>query len=136
MNKIGNHYNKSVKLTISLLTGAALGLMISGILLCLCAALCVKLKQVPTEAAKPIVTAVNALGAFASGYIAVKLFRSRGMLTGAAAGLLMISTICLSGSFLGETDSKAAVTRILICTAAAALGGIIRVNKRVTPHMR
>lgn len=132
MNNIGNNHDNTIKLAVSLLIGAASGLLISGALLCISAAICVKLRQVPTEAAAILAGAVNAAGAFAAGYIAVKLFGSRGMLTGAAAGLLMICAVCLSGGIAGDLNSAAALTRAIICMAAAAAGGILRVNKKQT----
>ena len=129
-NNMKNGNNDSIRLAASLLIGAAIGLMISGALLCASAAAFVKLRQVPTDAAVVLAGTINTVGAFCAGYIAVKLFGRRGMLTGAIAGVLMMCVVCVSGGIMGELDTKAAAVRAGICVAAAAIGGIMRVNKR------
>ena len=113
-------------------TGAAVGAAVSGVLLLVLSFVLVKVGTIPDGAAQLITAAVGCIGSFCAGWFAVKLFGSRGLLLGAVAGLLLCVSLAIAG-FLARTPP--ALTALFIkCaffTFSGAIGGIVRVNRRV-----
>lgn len=118
---------------ISLLIGASAGTAVSALLLSLCSLMFVKLGTVPTAAAPVITGVVGAVGAFCAGYMTVKLFKSRGLLMGALAGLMFFLSVLLGAVISGGTNDPASLLpKLAVFLAAGSVGGVIRVNKRVS----
>ncbi len=130
-----NNYTSMKKTTSSalpaLLLGSAAGALASSALLCAAALICVKLGSPPVSAAPLITTVIGAVGAFLAGYIAVRIFGSRGLLIGALAGLLLFGAVLISGSAAGEASLSPMAVKCAVFTVCGAFGGVLRVNKRV-----
>lgn len=132
-----NQYTDLKKMTftaslISLLIGASVGTAVSALLLSLCSLLFVKLGAVPVAVAPVITGVIGAVGAFCAGYMTVKLFKSRGLLMGALAGMMFFLSVVLGAVISGGTqDLTSLLPRLAIFLAAGSVGGVIRVNKRV-----
>lgn len=116
----------------ALLLGAAAGTLISAALLCVCAAVFVKLGSLPAQTAPLVSGAAAAVGAFAAGWSTVKLCGSKGMLMGALSGVAMFAAVVLGSLLTGASASfpDLAVKCALLAVCGAA-GGIARVNRRV-----
>lgn len=118
----------------ALFLGASVGALVCGALLLLSSFVFVKLGAVPTGAAPVITTAIGAAGAFSAGWFALKLLKSRGLLMGAAAGLLMFISVLIAGVIAKtQPDVSSALLKCAIFVISGAIGGIMRVNKRVVP---
>lgn len=114
-----------------MLLGAAIGACASSALLAVCSALLVKAGTLPGGAAPLITGAVGAVGAFLSGWFAVKLHKSHGMLMGALAGLMLFAAVMLGAAVTGSFGSPAGIAaKCALFAAFGAVGGIVRVNKR------
>ena len=114
----------------SLLLGTAAGVALSAALLALTAMVFVKLKTPPAAAASLVTTAAGACGAFAAGYVTLRLFGSRGLLMGALSGLLMFCCVLAGGSASGGASLSPMLIKCAVFTVCGAAGGVVRVNKR------
>lgn len=117
-------------LLISSAIGAGIGTLCAAVLIFAMAAV-LAIGNIPTALIIPLVTAALAFGGFAAGIAAAKLSKSRGMVCGAIAGALFFLLVWASGGIIGEA-AFGAITAIKagIMILAAALGGIIGVNKQ------
>ena len=112
--------------------GTAVGALLCGLLMLLCSFVFVKLGSIPTSAAPAAAAAAGAVGAFAAGWFSLKLYGSRGLITGASAGALpylMIFACSISSGI--ELSLPLLFAKLFVFAAFGAAGGIVRVNKRV-----
>ena len=118
------------RLLISSAIGAGIGVLCAAVLIFVMAAV-LAVGNIPAVLIMPLATAALAIGGFTSGTAASKLSKSRGMACGAIAGTLFFLLVWASGGIIGEA-AFGAVTAIKagIMILAAALGGIIGVNKQ------
>ena len=117
------------KLAVSSAIGAGIGALSAAIIFAMAAVLAIG--NIPAALIMPLATAALALGGFAAGIAAAKMNKSRGIVCGAVAGIILFLIVWVSGSMIGE-GAFGAVTAIKagIIILAAAFGGIIGVNKQ------
>lgn len=118
------------KYALALTAGSLGGIAVLAVLLCLFA-FALSAGGLTGSSAPMFSSAALAVGAFVSGFITAKLIREHGLLVGALSGAWMFIIVCVVGAFVGVTElSGAALFRLAISAAAAALGGIVGVNLR------
>lgn len=113
-------------ITWGVLTGAA-----ACILLLLISAFIMGIRDIPQAAVSIIATFSFILGGFVAGYVSAALSREKGMILGLCCGgclflVLFIASFTIDGSGFG----LAALTKLISVLLAAAIGGILGVNKR------
>lgn len=118
------------KLAVSSAIGAGIGALCAAAIIFAMAAM-LAIGNIPAALIMPLATAALALGGFAAGIAAAKMNKSRGIVCGAVAGIILFLIVWVSGSMIGE-GAFGAVTAIKagIIILAAAFGGIIGVNKQ------
>ncbi len=118
------------KLAVSSAIGAGIGALCAAAIIFAMAAV-LAIGNIPAALIMPLATAALALGGFAAGIAAAKMNKSRGIVCGAVAGIILFLIVWVSGSMIGE-GAFGAVTAIKagIIILAAAFGGIIGVNKQ------
>lgn len=115
----------------SILFGAAVGATICAGFLFLFAFLFVAVKSIPQYFIQAIAIFCAAVGAFVSGYISVKIYRSKGLIYGALAGVLLFFMLTVI-SFIVSRDKFTYITliRFLAMIFSGAFGGVLAVNKK------
>ena len=115
----------------SILFGATVGATICAGFLFLFAFLFVAVKSIPQYFIQAIAIFCAAVGAFVSGYISVKIYRSKGLIYGALAGVLLFFMLTVI-SFIVSRDKFTYITliRFLAMIFSGAFGGVLAVNKK------
>lgn len=100
-------------------------------LLLLLAALLMNTADIPHSAVAPLAVCAAGFGAFAAGLTATLISRKRGLLTGAACGILLYLVLLLSGLVRdGGVDGVYALIKAAVLTVCGAVGGILGVNRK------
>ena len=126
---------KSSKNSLFLLKALSFGL-ISGILVCmlfliLFASVFVKLESIPQNLVRFLALFAASLGAFTAGYIALRIYKEKGLYFGAICGNLVFLIFTISGLFVkGESLSSFTFIKLLLLTFFGALGGVLGTNKK------
>ena len=104
----------------AIVTGMLCGILTSVTLMCIFALVMTKGGLLPTEVINLLLSGFLAVGAFAGGFVAVKINRGAGLIVGALTGAAMLASLVLVSALRGE----AAFSMLFyIKTAAAVLGG-------------
>ena len=131
-NELNSKNTETAKIVRAILLGCAVGVAVCAILLSLSAMLFVKLGSLPLNYLPLITTFIGALGAFTAGYFTVKLYKKRGMLLGALSGILLFLIVFITGIVQGiENDVVSALIKCAVFSVMGAVGGVVRVNKKV-----
>lgn len=126
---------KSSKNSLFLLKALSFGL-IFGMLICilflvLFAGVFVKLGSIPQNLVRFLALFAASVGAFTAGYIALRIYKGKGLYFGAICGNLVFLILTVSGLFInGENLSSFAFIKMLILTFFGALGGVLGTNKK------
>lgn len=126
---------KSSKNSLFLLKALSFGL-ISGILVCmlfliLFASVFVKLESIPQNLVRFLALFAASLGAFTAGYIALRIYKEKGLYFGAICGNLVFLIFTIFGLFVkGESLSSFTFIKLLLLTFFGALGGVLGTNKK------
>lgn len=112
--------------------GTVAGAAFCAVLLGIFSFVFVSAENLPQGLLSPLVIAASVLSAFLAGFTAAKLSKRRGLLFGAAAGLLLFALFLLCGLAVSSKANDPAVpgTRLLVMVLAGALGGFAGVSKR------
>lgn len=115
----------------SLIWGLLAGAIVCTAFLFAFAFVFVKMKSVPFSMINTLAIICESLGAFVSGYIAVKIHKKNGLIYGAAAGISLFLILTIVG-FVVSRDKFTYITLIkfLFLTLMGAVGGVLSVNKR------
>lgn len=115
----------------AILFGVAVGAAICAGFLFLFAFLFVAVKSIPQFMIQVIAIICAAIGAFVSGYISIRIYRSKGLIYGAFAGFLLFVLLTLI-AFIISRDKFTYITliRLLTMVFSGAVGGILGVNKK------
>ena len=116
----------------AIVVGAVAGAALCAVLLGIFSLVFVSAESIPQGLLSPLVIAVSVLSAFAAGFTAAKLTHRRGLIFGAAAGLLLFALFLLSGLAASNkaTDPSVPGVRLLVMVLAGSIGGIVAVSKR------
>lgn len=91
----------------------------------------VSAENIPQGLLSPLIIAVSIISAFLAGLSAAKISGKRGLLFGAAAGLLLFTLFLFSGlivSTKATSDPAVSGIRLLTMVLAGSIGGIIAVS--------
>lgn len=131
-------YDKSVskesnlfKFIRSILFGSLFGAIMCAGLLMLFSFLFVTVKSVPQPMIQWLAIICAAVGAFVAGYASSKIHRSKGLMCGAASGLLLFLVVTLV-AFIVSRDKFTYITivRALAMIIPGALGGVLGVSRK------
>lgn len=111
--------------------GASVGAAICAGFLLFFAFLFVTVKSIPQFMIQIIAIICAAIGAFVAGYIAIRIYREKGLVYGAISGFLLFLIVTLI-AFIVSRDKFTNITliRFLVMTFFGALGGVLGVNKK------
>lgn len=111
-----------------LLIGVGVGITV-GVLLLLAAAAVMVSTQVPAAAVTPVALAVIAVTALVGGFTTARLLRERGLLIGAACGLLIFLIVAIAGFSVDQAvQGTLLFLKLGLTVGCGALGGILGVN--------
>lgn len=123
--------NNGLKLFRAVLIGTGAGLIICTVLLILATITFLQVKSIPAEAISVMVQIFGAIGAFAGGYITVRIAKEKGMILGVATAALLFVFVLLAGlCATTSTVTFATVAKGLAMLISGCLGGIVAVNKK------
>ena len=121
----------SIFLLKTLIVGLVSGMLVCVLFLVLFASVFVKLGSIPQNLINVFALIAAALGAFAAGYIALRIFKEKGLYFGATCGSLVFLIFTISGFFVsGESISSFTFIKLLLLVFFGALGGVLGTNKR------
>lgn len=113
-----------------LLFGIVAGFIVSILLLCLLSMI-LAVKDVPHASIVPLSFVAYAGGAFTGGFLAARLYRSKGMLLGAFSGLVFFLVLYITGAALHELGiGTLALVKLILSILCGCVGGIAAVNIR------
>ena len=130
-DKTSNNDNEVSAALKAVLFRAAVGATICAGFLFLFAFLFVVVKSIPQYMIQTIAIFCASVGAFVSGYISVKIYRSKGLIYGALAGILLFFMLTVV-AFIISRDKFTYITlvRFFSMIFSGALGGVLAVNKK------
>ena len=126
-----------IKIIRAVLLGSAAGLAVCSLLLCLCSFIMVKAGSMPVDLLPFMSAFISGVGGFMAGYFSVSIYRKRGMLIGFLAGVIMFLAVFITGlANAAASDIATTLIKCAVLTAAGAIGGVVRVNKKVKTTRR
>ena len=110
--------------------GVGIGTVVGTVLLLIAAAI-MTTGALPVSVTTPIAMAVLAIMAFVGGFTAAVISRERGLLYGAAVGLLLFLLITVIGlAVLQELHGGTMLIKAALAIGLGALGGVLGVNAK------
>ncbi|MBR1779033.1 MAG: TIGR04086 family membrane protein [Clostridia bacterium] len=127
-----NTKNKShVFLIKALIVGVLIGMLTCSIFLILFAGTFVKLGTMPQNVVQILSLASASVGAFIAGYVALRIYKEKGLYIGATAGGFVFVIFTLAGSIAsGENLTQVTFIKLVVLIFLGALGGVIGANKK------
>lgn len=123
--------NGGFKVFKSVALGVVIGMFFCSIMMLLLAFALVKSGQLPLNAVYIILQVIGALSAFLGSYVAVRIYKSMGLLLGVITAFVMFLIVFAVGlSTCIEGVSVMTITKLTAMLCAGAIGGILSVNKR------
>lgn len=108
--------------------GLGIGVIVCAVILLIAAAV-MTTGILPASAVTPIALVSVAISAFASGFVAARLSRERGLLYGAGVGLLLFLLITVVGMVTSqEFRGTMMLLKAALTIGFGALGGVLGVN--------
>lgn len=116
----------------AIVVGSVAGAALCAVLLGIFSLIFVSAESIPQWLLSPLVIAVSIVSAFAAGFTAAKLAKKRGLIFGAAAGMLLFALFLLSGLAVSNKAVDPAVPgiRLLVMVLSGGIGGIVAVSGR------
>ena len=117
----------------AVVVGSVAGAALCAVFLGIFSLLFVSAESIPQGILSPLVIGVSVISAFAAGFIAAKLTGKRGILFGAAAGMLLFALFLLSGLAVSSNkavDPSMPGVRLLVMLLSGSIGGIVAVSRR------
>ncbi|MCI8502190.1 MAG: TIGR04086 family membrane protein [Oscillospiraceae bacterium] len=93
-------------------------------------ALVMSMVTVPAVVLSGVVVLQLMLAGFASGYLAAKSIRKNGLRVGVICGAVLSVLLFLLSGILFDSVGWQIITKMLVVTAAASIGGVLGVNSR------
>lgn len=110
--------------------GVVAGVITCTVLLVLVSCLML-LNDFPYEMLVLLTTIIFVIGGFTAGYISAKKTRERGMVMGLMCGIILSLLLCIGNIAVhGASFGMTGLTKFVCVMIAAALGGVLGVNKR------
>ena len=101
------------------------------LLLLLAMAAVMAAKDIPKAAVTPMAVVAAAAGAFVGGLVCARIAKMRGLLFGAACGLVLYLIVMIAGfALLREIRGGYAVVKLAVMLGCGAVGGVLGVNMR------
>ncbi|MEE1218713.1 MAG: TIGR04086 family membrane protein [Ruminococcus sp.] len=117
--------------------GTICGILVSVILMCICAVVIVSAGLLPYDILNYIMLAVLGTGALFGGFITARITKSAGLIVGALTAIIIFILVTIIGMLKG-TDSFSILTlfRLVTTIVLGSLGGVLGVNKREKLHIK
>lgn len=110
--------------------GACVGAVCCLLLLLLMSAV-MAATDVPKSVVTPMAVVAAAVGAFIGGITAARIAKEKGLLIGAACGLLLFLVVLIAGfAVLKDIRGTYVLVKLLVLIGCGAVGGILGVNLR------
>ena len=123
--------NGGFKVFKSVALGVVIGMLFCSLMMLLLALVLVKSGQLPLNAVYIVLQVIGALSAFLGSYVAVRIYKSMGLLLGVITAFAMFLIVFAVGlSTCVESVSAMTITKLVAMLCAGAVGGILSVNKR------
>lgn len=128
MNKTKEQRNVPLRMIRPLLFGVVIGALTTVVLL-MFAALLLSAVSLPKAVIMPVALATVALGSLVGGFGTARVSRERGLLFGAACGLLLFLIIAVAGVLaMPSASGVTTFVKLALAVGFGALGGILGVN--------
>lgn len=122
----------------AIVIGTVAGALICAVILGVSALVFVSAENIPQGLLSPLVIAVSVVSAFAAGYIAARISKKRGLLFGAASGMLLFALFLFSGLAVSNKAAEPVQSgiRLLVMILSGAIGGVFAVSKKTKPKRK
>ena len=115
----------------ALIIGIIAGLLTCMLFLVLSASVFVKLGSISQNFLRILSLLAASGGAFVSGYLALRVYKEKGLYIGAACGSLVFLIFMISGFFVSwESLSSFTLVKLMLLAFFGALGGVLGTNKK------
>lgn len=122
--------NAFVRVVLPLLFGIVAGFVVSILLLGLLS-MALAFKDLPHASVVPLSFIAYGGGALTAGFVAARLFKSKGMVLGALSGLLFFLALYITGATMHELGvGTLALIKLVVSILFGCIGGICAVNIR------
>ena len=113
-----------------IIIGAVVGAICCALLLLIMAAV-MAAQDIPKSAITPMAVVAAAAGSFIGGIVSARIAKERGLLFGAASGLLLYLLVAIAGfALLKEIRGMFILIKLAVMVGSAAIGGVLGVNMR------
>ncbi|MBQ6152267.1 MAG: TIGR04086 family membrane protein [Ruminococcus sp.] len=128
MSKILSDKNLMLK---AIIIGVFSSVVIIAILMCVLSLIFLMSSSLPSEYLDYILLAIEAFGVLAGAYIAARILKRQGLVTGLCVSAIVLAAVLIAG-FSGSTGTLTILTpiRAVILLLCGALAGIRGVNKK------
>ncbi len=130
MNARRENSSAAMRIVRPIVWGGGIGAVVCFVLLLLSATAMASF-QVPQAAVIPVAVAILAIASLCGGFVAARVARERGLLYGAACGLLLFLMTAIAG--LGSEQTTQGVLlflKLALAVGGGAVGGIFGVNMK------
>lgn len=115
----------------ALISGIITGLITCTVFLVLFASVFVKLGSISQNFVQILSLVAASVGAFVSGYVALRVYKEKGLYIGAICGSFVFLIFIVSGFFVSWGDlSSFTFVKLTLLTFFGALGGVLGTNKK------
>ena len=126
-----------LKMITAILTGIICGVILCSGIMLLSSFILFKTGTLPLDIAYILMQITGAVSAFTGGYIAVRIYKSNGLLIGLITSAIMFLIVfCIGLIVCIEPVSFSTLTKCIAMLCAGMAGGILSVNKRKKYHKR
>ncbi|MBQ7522634.1 MAG: TIGR04086 family membrane protein [Clostridia bacterium] len=125
-------YEKNIqKIIIAVAIGVISGIIFCSLGMLISAWSLVKVGQLPLNVAYILMQIIGAIGSFVGSYIAVRIYKSNGLVIGILTAFVLFVIVFTVGFIVCMDNlSLTAITKLVAMLCAGALGGILSVNKK------
>lgn len=125
-----NRKLKGKQILMPVIMGILAALIASLILLAIFSVLLSTL-DIPTVSVQVFACISIGAGALTGGFFSARILRNKGLLSGAATGLLFYAVLLIAGAAMGQADIQAlTLLKVLLAVVFGAIGGIMGVNSK------
>lgn len=130
-NQTSNSSDGFIEAFKAMVLGTLIGSVFCVLFLCLFAFIFVTVKTIPQSMIQGLALLCAAIGAFVSGYVTIRIYRSKGLIYGTSSGILLFLIITIVG-FIISRDKFSYITllKFAIMALSGAIGGVLGVNRR------
>ncbi len=112
----------------AIIVGAVVGALICALMLAVCSLAFVSAENIPHDFLPAFLLAVTIVSSFFAGFVTAKIAKQKGLLCGAAAGILLFLLFLISNVAMSQNGGGEIFMRLLLMVLSGGIGGLVAVN--------